>query len=383
MLDHTMVRDHENEGDAVHRRLCEYAQRRAALDAAEAYDLVRAEQLKVGILRGCVSHWEYLEKVVGYTPHTARERMRVARALVRLPMTTQKLARGELNYSGVRELSRVATSETEDEWLAKVQGMNVHQIERVVAGHAPGDRPDDPTQPDLRTRKIRLELPTELYALWRQARVALESEVGTELGDLQFVELLLRRALDPGTGAEGPSHQIAYKQCDDCHRATQNGGGIELDIPDSVIEKAHCDARYLGSLDAPVPERATSSVTPRVREQVFARDEHCCTIPGCRSRRNLEIHHIHEQARGGTHELSNLTVLCTAHHTAFHDGLIEISGEAPYSIRVRWRFFEPPPAGEEPEPASHVGRERPAVAEPDVPWDGSLKSFRWHFRRNR
>ena len=77
MLDQTKVT--RNEGDALHRRLCEYAQRRSALDAAEAYDLVRAEQLKVGILRGCVSHWEYLETVLGYKPHTARERMRVAR----------------------------------------------------------------------------------------------------------------------------------------------------------------------------------------------------------------------------------------------------------------------------------------------------------------
>jgi hypothetical protein len=377
MLDQTMVK-HENEGEALHRRLCEYAQRRSALDAAEAYDLVRAEQLKVGILRGCVSHWEYLEKVLGYTPHTARERMRVARALVRLPFTTQMLARGELTYSAVRELSRVATADTEREWLARTHGMNVHAIERAVAGHAPGDRPDDPKQPDLRTRDIKLPLPPELYAMWRQARVALEEEVGSELGDLQFVEMMLRRVLDPSTGEHNPAHQIAYKQCDDCKRTTQNGGGLELDVPDEVIEKAHCDARYLGSLDATAPERATASVTPRIREQVFARDEACCRIPGCRSRRNLEIHHIHPQAQGGTHELSNLMLLCSGHHSAHHEGLIEIAGEAPYSIRVRWRFFQPPPPGEpEPMPTSHVGRERP------VPWNGTLESFRWLFGRKQ
>ncbi len=343
MLDQTkvnaLVKEHEN--DALHRRLVEYAQRRSALDAAEAYDLVRAEQLKVGILRGCVSHWDYLEKTLGYKPHTARERMRVAHALARLPVTTQQLARGELNYSAVRELSRVATSETEDEWLARISGMNVHQIERAVAGHVPGDRPDDPKQPDLKVRNIKLPLPTELYAMWRQARVALEQEVGAQLGDLEFVEMMLRRVLDPSTGEHGPAHQIAYKQCEDCKRTTQNGGGLELDVADAVIEKAHCDARYIGSLDADAPERATSSVTPRIREQVFARDEFCCRIPGCRSRRNLEIHHIRPQALGGTHELSNLTVRGTtrpitkgsSRSEAYHHARFAFDG----STENRWR----------------------------------------------
>jgi len=44
-------------------------------------------------------------------------------------------------------------------------------------------------------------------------------------------------------------------------------------------------------------------VTPRLREQVFARDHHRCTVPGCRSARNLDIHHIVPQAQGGTHHM--------------------------------------------------------------------------------
>ncbi len=225
---------------------------------------MRAEQLKVWLFHGCVSHWEYLERMLGYVPHTARERMRVAKRLVSLPLTMRKLADGTLTYSAVRELTRVATADTEEDWLTSTDGMSTHQIEREVAGRALGDRPKDPRPPDLRLRNLRLQLPTELYAMWRQARVALEAE----LGDVQFVEQLLRRALDPGTGAAGPAHQIAYKQCDDCKRATQNGGGLEVDVAAHVIEKAHCDARHIGSLDAPAPERATSSVTPRIREQV-------------------------------------------------------------------------------------------------------------------
>src|SRR5215475_15711063 len=209
----------------VDRGLREYARHRAALDAAEAFDLLRAEQLKLHVLHGFVSMYEYLERVLGYGPHAARERMRVARALVRLPQTTAALARGALTYSAVRELTRVATAETEASWLAAAEGMAVNQIERLVAGHQPGDEPEDPTHPDLRTRVVRIELPPEVYALWRQARSVIATERGAEISDADFVESLCRGVIAPGTGAAGPSHQIAYQQCLDCRRATQNGAG--------------------------------------------------------------------------------------------------------------------------------------------------------------
>src|SRR5262249_44128820 len=129
----------EPECAAVDRRLREYARRRSALDAAEAFDLVRAEQFRIYLYHGCATHYEYMERVLGYGPHAARERMRVARALAGLPETTAALARGELCYSAVRELTRVATDETEEVWLAQAKGLVVNQIERLVANHQLGD----------------------------------------------------------------------------------------------------------------------------------------------------------------------------------------------------------------------------------------------------
>ena len=175
------------------------------------------------------------------------------------------------------------------------------------------------------------------------------AERGAEISDAEFVESLCRGAIAPGTGAGGPAHQIAYQQCPDCRRATQNGAGREIDIAPEVFERASCDAKVLGSLDAAAPERATTTVTPRLREQVFARDHHRCTVPGCRSARNLDIHHIVPQAQGGKHELWNLTLLCSGHHAALHDGLLEMHGQAPYEIAFRWVYGPPLPVGLEPE----------------------------------
>lgn len=243
-----------SEWTEVHRRLREYARHRASLDAAEAFDLVCAEQLKLHFLCGFATMYEYMERVLGYGPHAARERMRVARSLAKLPQITAALARGELTLSAVRELTRVATAETEDRWLKAAEGMTAGQIERLVAGHQPGDQPEEPTHPDLRPRVVRIELPPEVHALWRQAHAIVAAERGAEISDADFVESLCRAVIAPGTGAAGPAHQIAYQQCPDCRRATQNGAGREIDIAPEVFERAACDARDLGSLDAPAPE---------------------------------------------------------------------------------------------------------------------------------
>jgi hypothetical protein len=259
-----------------------------------------------------------------------------------LPETTAALARGELSYSAVRELTRVATDETETAWLARANGLVVNQIERLVAHHQLGDRPDDPPNPNLRPRVVRLELPPEVFALWRQARMVVAEERGSEISDADLIETLCRAVIAPGTGASGPAHQIAYQKCPDCRRTTQNGAGRQVDIAPEAFERASCDAKDIGSLDVAVPQRATTAVTPRIREQVFARDHHRCIAPGCRSARNLEIHHIIEQASGGTHELSNLCLLCSGHHAALHAGLLTIRGRAPYELELRWAYAPMP-----------------------------------------
>jgi hypothetical protein len=284
---------------------------------------------------------EYMERRLGYVPHTARERLRVARAITAMPLIANELSRGAISYSHVRELSRVATPETEDAWIAAIGDMTAGQVQELVAGHEYGDLPTDPVRPDLRPRMVRLELRPESYAMWREVRKAIAEERGGEVSDADVIETLARTYLVPGSGAERPAHQLAYKQCPGCKRATMNGAGREIDVEPAVIERVVCDARNIGDLDAAHPGRATSSVTPRMREQVFARDRHQCRVPGCRSSRNLDIHHIIPQAEGGPHELWNLLLLCSGHHVAHHAGILEIVGSAE-GVHFRWAYERSP-----------------------------------------
>jgi hypothetical protein len=272
-----------NEAARIERRLIGYANARARLDAAEAFDLSRAYDLKLNLLRGCASFFEYMERVLHYAPHTARERLRVSRALVGLPELSAALSQGTLAYSHVRELTRVATCENERAWLAAIEHRNSTEVQAMVAGREFGDFPTDPQRRDLRPRRMTLEFPPDVMALWREARKALADERGSsDITDAALLETLCRRFLNPGSEA-GPPHTIAYLECPECHHGKQIGAGRQFDVDDHVMERARCDARSLGDLTASHPERAVSSVTPRMREQVLALFGGKCAVPGCRS----------------------------------------------------------------------------------------------------
>jgi hypothetical protein len=52
----------------------------------------------------------------------------------------------------------------------------------------------------------------------------------------------------------------------------------------------------------------------RRRYRIFERDGWRCRVPGCTSRRHLQVHHIDFRSHGGTDDDANLAVLCAAHH---------------------------------------------------------------------
>src|ERR1043166_8307131 len=99
--------------------------------------LREAEALQIWRPLGMVSAIDYMERVLGYAPRAAQDRLRVARALGTLPQLTSALTRGDLPFSAVRELTRVAMPATEAAWVAAANGKNLRQIEELVADHRP------------------------------------------------------------------------------------------------------------------------------------------------------------------------------------------------------------------------------------------------------
>jgi len=114
----------------------------AHLEAATArlLDLIREFDARGGWNTGFRSCADWLSWRVGLELGAARERVRVARALATLPRLAQALARGELSYSKVRALTRVAAPDTEERLLAVGMAGTAHHVERIVRGWRRVDR---------------------------------------------------------------------------------------------------------------------------------------------------------------------------------------------------------------------------------------------------
>jgi hypothetical protein len=93
------------------------------------------------------AHW--LAWRVGWDPVTARDRVRVARKLGEFPATDDALRRGELSYSKVRAILRVATPANEAMLLECARLSTASQLEKLsrkyarVQAHGKDARPED------------------------------------------------------------------------------------------------------------------------------------------------------------------------------------------------------------------------------------------------
>ena len=340
------------------RQLRALAGRRAEADAQEARWIREAERLGTWRELGHATILAYLEAVLGYAPRTAADRLRVARALDELPQLAAELGAGRLHYTVARELARVASPATEAARIDRARGKNVREVQELVSGHRKGSRPTDAPDDDLRVREVSFELVPDVFALLRETRLQIEREIGERLDDNALIEALCRRALETTTPASAPT-QIAITRCRDCQRSWQHGAGAPIEIDEAAAERAACDAQHLGATDAAVPARATQDVTPATRRLVLHRDHGRCTVPGCRSARGLDLHHIVPRSEGGSHEPSNISVLCSAHHRQLHNGVLSITGRAPDALT----FARVHARAEPPSPVVDLGLVREALRE--------------------
>ena len=109
---------------------------RLAAQEAARLDLIGEFDRREGYAAwGCPSTAYWLNWHCGLSKGAARERVRVARALERLPEVHAQLAAGRLSYSKVRAITRVATAATETMLVELGLAGTATQLERVCAGY--------------------------------------------------------------------------------------------------------------------------------------------------------------------------------------------------------------------------------------------------------
>ena len=348
---------------ALERLGDEIAELSARLDAATAHllTLIREFDERRGWNTGFRSCAEWLSWRVGLEPGAARERVRVAHALANLPLLSGALARGELSYSKVRALTRVATPETEVRLLTVGRAGTVAHVERIVRGWRRVDRLAEAREAGVQNRNrafhthydddgmlvIHGRLAPEVGALLRQALHAAcdtlfrEQGGNTSESDAQrradalarIVETALHHGMDSGTSGE--RYQVVI-HVDGGQSVLEDGPRVSAE----TSERLTCDATrtWMRHDQSGTPVEVgsrTRAISPALRRALESRD-HGCRFPGSGVRYG-QAHHIRHWARGGPTVLANLVTLCRRHHRAVHEEGYQISREADGTLR----FYEP------------------------------------------
>jgi hypothetical protein len=140
----------------------------------------------------------------------------------------------------------------------------------------------------------------------------------------------------PPDGTRLPERQTCARPANDPdHRLTEE---IVLSAPTSVVEVFRTVIRAYGhgwsgleKMLAHVKGEWESQA--KHRDPIFARDDWRCSVPGCTSRRNLQVHHVQFRSRGGGNQQWNRICLCSWHHLrGIHTGKVRAEGRAPDDI---------------------------------------------------
>jgi len=331
--------------------------------------------------RSC-AHWLALR--TGIDLGAAREKVRAARCLARLPLTSAAMARGELSFSQVRALTRVAEPENEAALLELACGVTTAQLERMIRSYRKGSRADEATRERERRASrmvsvfpdedgmyvLRGRLPPETGALLMRALEAAGDTLFRERGAMTVEDterdaaqrradalgLLAERALDAGFGTIAPDTPEMVVTADiaapdtsprpvpisgtrarryqvvlhvDASTLQANGEPGRADLEDGThlsretSRRIACDASVVRITSDREGSVLNAGRSTRTISPALRRALDV-RDRGCRfpgcGLRFTDAHHVQHWADGGATSLSNCLLLCAYHHTLVHEG---------------------------------------------------------------
>ena len=303
-------------------------------------------------LRSC-AHWVSHRCGVGL--QAAREKLRVGRRLGELPLVREAFAAGELSYSKVRAVCRVARPETESTLLEMARYATTAQLEEIVRAYRSVVGQEERRQANDRhadrfarwhwdddgslvvSARLSPEDGAVVLAALEVGCSALEAPGAVEsdsaeslLVEAKSADALVavaKLALAAPDGATPPSAEIVVVD-----RAVLAGhadeGRCYLDgcvaIAPETARRLACDATVVSLLEGadrtPLDVGRKRRTPPRRLRRALRRRDRGCRFPGCGHRRFLHAHHIEHWSAGGRTSFVNLILLCSRHHRLVHEG---------------------------------------------------------------
>ena len=115
--------------------------------------IAELDRRKLWAAQGAMSCAHWLGWACGIDAHTAREKVRVARALENLPLLSEALSKGELGYSKARALTRVATADNEANLLEIGRHGTAAHVEKFARLYRQASRANETDRADARHRE--------------------------------------------------------------------------------------------------------------------------------------------------------------------------------------------------------------------------------------
>ena len=239
--------------------------------------IARFDRLEGWVASGHASCAHWLHFRTGLSLGTAREHVRVARAMEALPETTASMARGRLSFSKVRALTRAATPENETDLLELAEGSTTAQLERMVRGWKKASRLDEAAAERARRRARTLSVFPDDDGMY-VVRGLLEPEVGA----------LLMRAVEAASDA-------LYRDEPDPTDPATGKRPSPPSTPSTPLERRKAAARRRADAIGLLAERAMQAGFGGRRENEGDEDGEAgedAPISGCRAERYQVVLHV-------------------------------------------------------------------------------------------
>ena len=333
---------------------------------AATYELlvmIREFDERVGFLQwGLENCAEWLAWRCDLSMTTAREKVRVAHALKHLPLISSTFSAGELSYSKVKEITRVANRDNEQpliEFALRHTAVTVAERCRELrcgSDASIGTAERAWANRSLRVRRdrersmmtITVDLPLDTGELLEKALDKARDDEVLEIPDLVDTSWSVRQAdalinmVSEYLSGKGGQSNDSYLVTIHVDESALAGGEGRSAVPIESVKRHCCDGHAVviteTSEGEPLGIGRKSRIIPKsIERAVRARDNNTCCFPGCRNRRFLDCHHIEHWADGGETAVEKLMLLCTKHHTLVHEGGFSIRKD----FLDNWAFFRP------------------------------------------
>lgn len=335
----------------------------------------------------------------------AREKVRVAHALMTLPVVSGAFRGGKLSYSKVRAIVRVAKRDNEEalvKFALKTTAARVEERCRelrcgaadsvIEANRAYASRfLTIRRNPERGTVSITVELPFEAGDLIDQALDKARDdnpapEFAGESWSARQADALVNMAKSYLRGDSESSTASSENHLVNIHveESALAGGDGRSGLPIETVRRLGCDTEAVVIVEDKSGEplnvgRKTRIVPTAIKRALTARDRGC-VFPGCHNTRFVDAHHVQHWSAGGETSLGNLVLLCSRHHRLVHEGGFGIDKD----YRDRWIFKRPdgiavPECGY---PAENTVDESPEIGINDLQRD-SAESFRGRLEKLR